>query len=226
MLQKNNLLILLFCLVIPVTYSCKDGGKSRTDEGKIPKEDVKTSSQAQPGEVKVPLRAPEQDAPPAGTDETLEEQLLREACLQGLTAEVEKHIHSGIDPDAADEEGRTGLMLAAFNGHTDIVSMLLDHRATVNKSDFMGRTALMYASTGHFPETVEILLSKGAETNMVDNEEGFTALMFAAAEGNGQVVRLLLDHGANPDIKDIDGDNAETFARQNGHTEVADMLCK
>ena len=39
-----------------------------------------------------------------------------------------------------------------------------------------------------------------------------------------EVVKLLLENGAEPAMKDIDGDNAETFARQNGHIEVAELL--
>ncbi|MFO7935138.1 MAG: ankyrin repeat domain-containing protein [Bacteroidales bacterium] len=213
MLQKPQFSILFLLLAICVLPSCKDGGKNQADE-----------SQNHENEVKVPLRAPGQQTPPAAT--AREEQLFREACMQGLAAEVEGYLDSGVDPAATDGDGRTGLMLAAFNGHTDIVKLLLDMDVPVNKTDQSGRTALMYASTGHFPETVETLLTGGADPNMADNQEGFTALMFAAAEGNARVVRLLLDHGANPDTKDIDGDDAETFARQNGHTEVAEMVAR
>jgi ankyrin repeat protein len=54
--------------------------------------------------------------------------------------------------------------------------------------------------------------------------EGFTALMTASAEGEEQVVRLLLAHGADPDLKDVDGDTAASFARQKGHTAVVQLL--
>lgn len=209
--QRPNISILFLLLAIGVFPSCKDGGKNQADKSKTYE-----------NEVKAPLRAPGQETPPAGT--AREEQLFREACMQGLAAEVEGYLYSGIDPAAEDGDGRTGLMLAAFNGHTEIVKMLLDQDVPVNKTDLSGRTALMYASTGHFPETVETLLTGGADPNLADNQEGFTALMFAAAEGNARVVRLLLDHGADPDTRDTDGDDAETFARQNGHTEVAEML--
>jgi ankyrin repeat protein len=54
--------------------------------------------------------------------------------------------------------------------------------------------------------------------------EGFTALMTAAAEGQLEVVRLLLERGADPTLVDTDGDTALSFARQNGHTMVAQLL--
>jgi ankyrin repeat protein len=59
---------------------------------------------------------------------------------------------------------------------------------------------------------------------VVDSEEHFTPIMFAAAEGHIDVVRILLEYNADPSLEDIDGDTAETFARQNGHSEVADLL--
>jgi ankyrin repeat protein len=48
--------------------------------------------------------------------------------------------------------------------------------------------------------------------------------MYASAEGQMEVVKLLLLSGADPSLKDIDGDNAGTFAQNNGHKEIADLL--
>lgn len=48
--------------------------------------------------------------------------------------------------------------------------------------------------------------------------------MMGAAEGQMDVVRMLVARGAKVDMVDKDGDTAESFARQNGHSEVADWL--
>jgi len=48
--------------------------------------------------------------------------------------------------------------------------------------------------------------------------------MHAAAEGNLEVVKILLEAGSDPALKDVDGDNAASFARQAGHIAVADYL--
>jgi ankyrin repeat protein len=96
--------------------------------------------------------------------------------------------------------------------------------ARVDTKDINGRTALMYASSGPFPETVELLLKKGANVNIQGELEGFTALMTAAAEGQVKVVRLLLLYGADSSLKDEDGDTAETFALQKGHSAVVELL--
>jgi ankyrin repeat protein len=115
-------------------------------------------------------------------------------------------------------------MFAAFNGHSEIVLKLLEEGADLEKRDFMDRTALLYASTGPFPETVRIMLDKGAKPNVVDSDEHFSPLMHAAAEGNLDVVKILIEFGADLSLKDVDGDDAESFARQGGHQQVADYL--
>lgn len=207
--------LILLILLIPMfsIVSCKRDGKSRT--------------QVQTTDFEIPEQPPVQQPPvqqnpqnPAASPT----QMFMEACLQGEMEKVQHYLQEDQDVNVQDEEGRTAMMLSSFNGHREVVELLLQNKAEVNTTDYMGRSALMYASTGHFPETVELLLSRGADPNLVDKDEGFTALMFAGAEGNIKVVRLLLEHGANPNFKDKDGDTAESFARQNGHVEVADLL--
>lgn len=154
------------------------------------------------------------------------EQALMELAFKGQLEQLRTLVSAGLGADVTDAEKRTPLMWAAFNGHTPVVSYLLSEGAKPDTKDVNGRTALMYASSGPFAETVELLLEKGVEVNLQGKLEGFTALMTAAAEGQMEVVRLLLDFGANPGITDKDGDTAESFARQKGHTEVAELLQK
>ncbi len=150
--------------------------------------------------------------------------LLQQAALDGDLKGVEKDIESGVDVNGMDEEGRTALMFAGFNGHSEIVLKLLDAGSGIDRRDMMGRTALLYAATGPFPETVRILLDKGAEPNVVDSDEHFSPLMHAAAEGNLDVVKILMEAGSDATLQDVDGDNAASFARQSGHIEVANYL--
>jgi ankyrin repeat protein len=152
------------------------------------------------------------------------EEALRQASLNGQTEEVARLLNAGTDVNASDDEGHTALMFASFNGHSSIVLDLIDKGARLDRKDVVGRTALLYASTGPFPETVKILLDHGAEPNLADSGEHFTPLMHAAAEGQMEVVRILLDYGADPSLRDVDGDDAEHFARQAGYLEVAEAL--
>ena len=165
------------------------------------------------------------EKPPVALESTPElVALLQQLAHDGDMKGVEEAIESGADVNGMDEEGRTALMFAGFNGHSEIVLKLLDAESGIDHRDMMGRTALLYAATGPFPETVRILLDKGAEPNVVDSDEHFSPLMHAAAEGNLDVVKILLEAGSDATLKDIDGDNAASFAKQSGHIEVANYL--
>ena len=186
-------------------------GSSRTSDDKTAGQD---SSKAVPGEAKeVAVFSPAE-----------EQEKLRQYSLDGDISKVEEALEAGADVNSPDAEGHTALMFAAFNGHSEIVLTLLDHSAGVDRRDLMGRTALLYAATGPFPETVKILLDKGAKPNVVDSDEHFSPLMHAAAEGNLNVVKILIGAGADPTLKDVDGDDALSFAQQAGHQAVVDFL--
>ena len=152
------------------------------------------------------------------------EQMLMESSYLGNLEDVKRLVLKGATVDAEDPEKRTSLMWAAFNGHTAVVEYLILRDAKVDSKDSSGRTALMYASSGPYAETVELLLEKGAEVNVQGTLEGFTALMTAAAEGQLEVVRLLLEHGADQSLKDKDGDTAQSFAQDKGHSAVVELL--
>lgn len=203
--MKRNIhkLLLYFCLCTVVfSGACQGKGSLKNDEAE------KSSSQALPREIA----------------NAVDEDLLREASFSGNTQKVLELLSKDVNANAVDQDGRTALMYAAFNGHTEIVKALLGKGALVNTADYTGRTALIFASSGSYPETVKLLLDNRADPNIVDNDEKFTALMFAASEGHMEVVRILLENKADPGLKDKDDDIAETFARQNGHTEIANIL--
>ena len=149
---------------------------------------------------------------------------IHDAALNGQMSRLAEGLEAGIDVNSRDQEGRTALMYAAYNGHTQAIKILIEKGGLVNLADNYGRTALMMASSGPFPATVKMLLDNQADPNMTDSEEHFTALMYAAAEGQLDVVRILLSYRADPALKDIDGDDALTFAVNNGHKEVASLL--
>jgi uncharacterized protein len=156
--------------------------------------------------------------PPVTSEEMLQ------YALDGNLPKIVLALERETDVNRADQDGRTPLMLASFNGHFRIVDVLLKKGAKVDARDAEGRTALMFAATIEQPESVRLLLEAGSEINLVDSVEGFSPLMFAAAEGHIQVVEELLKSGAKLDIVDQDGDTALSFAKRNGRTAVVERL--
>ena len=153
-----------------------------------------------------------------------EEEAFRVAAHDGDLEKVKALLNQGISCDVVDQDGHTALMFAAFNGHSEIVLSLLNAGAEIDLRDYMGRTALLYGATGPFPETVKILLDRGANPNVVDSDEHFSPLMHAAAEGHLEVVKVLIAYGADRSLRDVDGDDAASFALQSGHMQVVEYL--
>lgn len=85
----------------------------------------------------------------------------------------------------------TPLMLAAQNGHAEVVKLLLEHGAYVDASDIGSvRPLQMAAEAGHV-EVVALLLEAGADPDNVHGLLNLTALQCAAAGGHTEVVKLL-----------------------------------
>jgi len=118
--------------------------------------------------------------------------------------------------------GETALMLAVFQGHTEVVRQLLTRGAEVNHS---GWTPLMYAAARDRVEIARILISQGAQPN-AQAENGTTALMMAAREGHLKMVLVLLEHGAELNQKTPAGYTALGMARGNGRRDVVEMLTR
>ena len=198
---------LLYFLMLVVLMGCKG-----TSEGGEKKEETKKDNWQMTDEiVQVQIGPAEQEA-------------FRQAAHDGGLEQVKSLLKQGVACDAVDPNGATALMFAAFNGHSEIVIFLLDAGAEINLGDYLDRTALLYASTGPFPETVKILLDRGAAPNIVDSDEHFSPLMHAAAEGHLDVVKVLIAHGSDRSLKDVDGDDAASFATQSGHMYVVEYL--
>jgi len=118
-----------------------------------------------------------------------------------------------------------------------IVQLLLEHGADPNFGVEQGdETALSIASLRGYPKIVNLLLEAGADPNMGMEHRWGTALHPASGAHGGshdsnvnpddrqQVVRLLLEAGADPNIEDDRGKPALSYALENDHEEVAQML--
>jgi len=169
-----------------------------------------------------PSTATEPLPPPTAEEITAAFDAAEGGDLTAVTAVLEQ----GMPADQRDEFGNTMLMLAAFNGHDEVIKTLLEAGAGVRHENNEGRTALMFASTGPFPATVRLLFETGADVNATDNVEHFTPVMFAASEGLSPIVDILIEAGADPTMTDTDGDTAADFARQRGFIALADKLQK
>jgi ankyrin repeat protein len=126
-------------------------------------------------------------------------------------------------------DGFSALGLAAFFGHPEALSLLLEAGADPNTASRnpMQVTPLHSASAHRIPDVslrmAESLLGAGASPN-VQQQGGWTPLHQAAAHGHVELLELLLAHGADASARSEDGQTAGQKAAEGGHEEIARRL--
>jgi hypothetical protein len=115
-----------------------------------------------------------------------------------LIAEHPKHVN------ALGGREKTPMHVAASAGHTDILSLLLEHGAGVDIREDFGLTPLHIASRSGQPKAGQFLLDRGANIEARSYEYYNTPLYFAAYSGRVECFRMLLKRGAVIDAPDSD----------------------
>jgi glutaminase len=85
------------------------------------------------------------------------------AASQGDVHELQRLYVSGADLSAADYDGRTGMHLAASEGHLDAVKFLVAKGFEVNPKDRWGGTPMTDAKRGNFKIIVSFLREHGGK---------------------------------------------------------------
>jgi len=125
--------------------------------------------------------------------------------------------------ETKDNEGRTRLWFAAYNGQTDVVRALVSAGADVNTQPNDGISALSVASYKGYIDAVNVLLDKGARIEARD-KEGRTSLLFAVASGYTDVVRALVSARADVNALTNNGISALSLASEGGCLDIVNML--
>lgn len=103
---------------------------------------------------------------------------------------------SGVDVNTIrDNENKTPLHWAAYDGNTEIASLLIQHGADVDAADEYGITPLMSACDGNYVETARLLIEHGANVNAVDGNME-TVIDNVSSFSQPETYALLRDAGA------------------------------
>jgi len=122
-----------------------------------------------------------------------------------------------------DQDGATPLHSACYEGHKEIVSLLLSKGADVNATDTNGSTPLIWAGHQGHADVAKILVANGADINVLD-KAGRTALHTGAVRGHTHFVELLLAKGADVMSYGAESASVLSHAVAAGHREIAEML--
>ncbi|XP_067667712.1 ankyrin repeat domain-containing protein 50-like [Haliotis asinina] len=128
------------------------------------------------------------------------------------------------DIDCKEWKSRTPVLLAAGQGHTDIVHLLVSNGASVSVVDDFGFNLLHSVCQGGDVALVKYVLSLHKHDINGKVLCGGTPLMLAAENGHRNVVELLVGQGANVSLHDNKGNNVLHFACRGGDVEVVKYI--
>jgi ankyrin repeat protein len=126
--------------------------------------------------------------------------------------------------EAPDPSGYTPLHYAAYYGHTDIATFLIDRGARVDAQNQGKATPLRVAAVANKHGVAKVLLEAGADTEIAD-DYGRTPLLICAREtGDVEMARLLLDFGADVNAEDRFGDTPIVLAAWRGFRDQVNLF--
>ena len=161
---------------------------------------------------------------------------LTEAITKGDRARVLSLLGEGVSVHQSDFFGQVPMFVAARDGRTDMIGLLVERGVDVNAAVHDGRGPLFWAASGGHAEAVRFLIARGAAVNAVDSY-GQTPLLSAALslanerlntkdparwrqdqqrtpQGNAAVVEALIRAGADVDYSHKGAYNARHFIRE------------
>jgi len=130
---------------------------------------------------------------------------------------------SAADLHNVDWKYTSALIAAIENGHTEIVSLVLEAGADVNRKSARFGSALEAAVETDHKAAVPLLLKKGAKMDNLDlnDREKITAVIEL---GNIELVRAIINWGVDVHAKDSHGWTPYDVAWAHGHKSICDLL--
>nr|XP_033814788.1 ankyrin repeat domain-containing protein 26 [Geotrypetes seraphini] len=129
------------------------------------------------------------------------------------------------DVNLLDKENRTPLHLACANGHSELVTFLVENKSRVNICDNDSRSPLMKAVQCQQERCVAVLLEHEADPNVVD-VNGNTALHLAALIPALSVASQLLEHDAHINARNKENCTPLILSVAENHQNMSEFLLK
>ncbi|MCL1994499.1 MAG: ankyrin repeat domain-containing protein [Spirochaetes bacterium] len=104
-------------------------------------------------------------------------------------------------------DGLAAIHHAARDGHTGLISFILERRADINIQTNSGSTALHEAARAGDLNVMTLLLMNGAAVNAQDAQGNSPLHIGIPASVHRDAAALFLAHGANPNLRDASGDS-------------------
>ena len=134
-------------------------------------------------------------------------------------------VKTGEDTPGASAGGHTNLHVAASDGQSDVVAVLLSSGgASVDATANDGLTALLAATQHGHTDVIRALCAAGADADL-GGVRGVRPLHLAAAEGHLESAEILLEAGADVNARTDSGYTPLEFAALHNRLALAAVLC-
>lgn len=154
---------------------------------------------------------------------------------KGEQAAIDTLLKAGADPHHKDWDGHTAFTLAAANGHTGAINVLIKHcpprvrqetwtQRLQDHADNQGRTALMLAVLNRQLKMTSLLLEEKADPHRADRN-GRNAILWAAAKGDAPIITVLIGHHATHVATDLHGNTVFLTAAEHDNTKALKLFC-
>ena len=146
--------------------------------------------------------------------------------VTSLTSETHNIRHSN-DTQAmfwehAVDHSNSALHEAVGKNHADVVQVLIDAGADIEKKNSFGRTPLLLACFKGYLDAVKVLVQARAELGVTD-DNGNTCLIAASSGGHTETVRYLVGLG-QVDVDQVGGPDATTALQMAAGHNYADVV--
>lgn len=155
--------------------------------------------------------------------------LFKKACdHDSLDEDLASLLIPSIDSSLADNKGKTALHIAAYSGHTALVSHLIASGAEKNQKNNKLQTPLQLALKNNHIETAIGLVDLGADTDF-KNKKGNSPLHKAAKRGQLDLVKALTSQKSGTgqqllNVPNSDGDTPLSLSIVHNYFHVTDFL--
>jgi len=143
------------------------------------------------------------------------------ASVAGMFKVVEVLVRHGADVNCVSDTGSTPVRSACFMTHLEIVRLLVQYRANIQRPNFNGGTCLI--NSVQSVQLCEFLLESGANVNAQDIQLK-TALHYAIQEHRFETTKLLLRYKADPFLESKYKDDALQTACLKGAAQIFEYL--
>ncbi|TNC81815.1 MAG: ankyrin repeat domain-containing protein [Oleiphilus sp.] len=116
----------------------------------------------------------------------------------------------------------SALMIAAANGHNELLKELIVRGADLDYIADGGYTAVARAALNRHLTSLKILVNAGAAVNTI--ADGKSVLMYTVIDNNPILAQVLINAGADVNFRDANGDTALRLARRAGYYDLDLML--